>query len=163
MAPPASAPAAAFAPDRDHPRVERIAAIRLHPLHAVLLAFPVAFFPAALLADVTYLNSAEMQWSNIAAWAITGALVVGGPALAWALLASLRGRVRGGRARGRWVYPLLLGLAWVAGLVNAFQHSRDGWASVGAAGLMLSIVSTVAVLAAAWFAYSGGIVRETVR
>ena len=132
------------------------AAPRPHPLHAILLAFPVALFPAALLADVTYLNSAEMQWSNMASWAITGALVLGGPALAWALLSALRHRTRRG-----WLYPLLLALAWVAGLVNAFHHSGDAWSSVGATGLLLSLVSSVAVLAAAWFAFSAA--REGAR
>ena len=47
----------------------------LHPLHGLLLAWPVALFPAALLSDITYLNSAEIQWSNFSAWLITGALI----------------------------------------------------------------------------------------
>jgi uncharacterized membrane protein len=34
------------------------------PLHALLLAFPVALFASALLSDITYLKSAEIQWSN---------------------------------------------------------------------------------------------------
>src|SRR5690606_16367776 len=32
----------------------------LHPLHAILLAFPIALFSAALATDITYLNSAEI-------------------------------------------------------------------------------------------------------
>jgi uncharacterized membrane protein len=130
----------------------------IHPLHGILLAFPVALFPAALAADVTYLGSAEMQWSNMAAWAITGALVFGAPALALSVFAALRQRTT-------WLYPLLLGLAWVAGLVNAFQHSQDAWASVGIGGLLLSLVSSAAVLAAGWLALGSRrvLVRETVR
>lgn len=127
-----------------------VTSIGLHPLHALLLAVPIGFFPAALAADVTYLNTAEMQWSNFASWAITGALLFGGPALAWSLLVAI-----GGRWRARWVVALLLGVAWVAGLVNAFHHSRDAWSSVGAVGLLLSIISTVAVLAAGWIAFAG--------
>ncbi|GAA4214550.1 membrane protein [Sphingomonas endophytica] len=131
---------------------------RIHPLHGVLLAFPVALFPAALAADLTYLGSAEMQWSNMAAWAITGALVFGAPALALSVFAALR-------RRATWAYPLLLALAWVAGLVNAFQHSQDAWASVGIGGLLLSLVSSGAVLAAGWLALGARsvVVRETVR
>ncbi|MGJ3627976.1 DUF2231 domain-containing protein [Sphingomonas sp. MMS24-JH45] len=63
------------------PRIDRVVATRPHPLHAILIAFSGRLLPAALLADVTYLNSAEMQWSNFAAWLITGALVLGAPAL----------------------------------------------------------------------------------
>lgn len=119
----------------------------LHPLNALLLAFPVALFPGALLCDVTYLNSAEMQWSNFAAWLITGALVVAAPVLLWAIVATLRGR-------GSAVYAVTLAVMWVAGLVNAFQHSHDGWSSVGTTGLVLSIVSSVLALAAGWMGYS---------
>lgn len=119
----------------------------LHPLHAVLLAFPVALFPGALLSDITYLNSAEMQWSNFAAWLITGALVFGALALLWALVSALRRRVG-------WAYPLLLTGMWIAGLFNAFQHSHDAWSSVGTTGLVLSIVSSVLALLAGWTGYS---------
>ncbi|NJR79548.1 DUF2231 domain-containing protein [Sphingomonas corticis] len=138
--------------------LDAAAPVRLHPLHALLLAFPVGFFPAALAADITYLNSAEMQWSNFASWAITGALIVGAPALAWSVLRALPGK-----ARGRWIVPLLLAVAWAAGLLNAFGHSRDAWSSVGTTGLLLSVVSTVAILAAGWLAFAapvrGGLAR----
>jgi uncharacterized membrane protein len=119
----------------------------LHPLNALLLAFPVALFPGALLCDVTYLNSAEMQWSNFAAWLITGALVIAAPVLLWAIAAMLRGR-------GGALYIATLAAMWIAGLVNAFQHSHDGWSSVGTTGLALSIVSSVLALAAGWTGYS---------
>ncbi|MFN3537755.1 MAG: DUF2231 domain-containing protein, partial [Brevundimonas sp.] len=43
----------------------------LHPLHAILLAFPIALFSFAVATDIAYLNTAEMQWSNFSAWSIT--------------------------------------------------------------------------------------------
>jgi uncharacterized membrane protein len=134
----------------------------LHPLHAILLAFPVALFPAALIADITYLNTAEMQWSNLAAWAITGALLLGGPALLWAVVSAVRARPAAGIGR-RLVYPVLLAVMWLLGLVNAFQHSRDGWSSVGTLGLSLSILSALCALTAAWIAHSTRRVGEIVR
>jgi uncharacterized membrane protein len=130
----------------------------LHPLHAILLAFPLAFFPAALLFDITYLNSEQMQWTNFAAWMITGALLFGGPVLLWALILFLRGR--GARRHRALVYLALVAIAWGAGLINAFQHSRDAWSSVGTAGLLLSIVSTLLILAAAWIGFSSRDSRE---
>jgi len=119
----------------------------LHPLHALLLGFPVALFATGLAADIAYLDTAEMQWSNFAAWANAGALVFGGVVLAWSVLAAVRGRTR-------WLYPLLLAAMWVVGLVNAFQHSHDAWASVGTTGLILSILSTALAVVAGWIAYS---------
>jgi len=124
------------------------APIALHPLHAILLAFPVSMFPGALLADITYLNSSEMQWSNFASWLIAGALVFTGLALAWALIGMLA------RRAGRGWLCAILALLFVVGLVNAFQHSHDGWSSVGTTGLALSVISTVLALAAGWIGYT---------
>lgn len=129
----------------------------LHPLHALLLAWPVALFPAALLSDIAYLNTAEMQWSNFAAWLITGALLFGGMALVFCVVSAVRERSAGARSV-RFLNLLLLALAWISGLVNAFHHSRDAWSSVGTAGLLLSIASSTLALAAGWIAYAG--IRE---
>ncbi len=125
----------------------------LHPLHGLLLAWPVALFPAALLSDITYLNSAEIQWSNFSAWLITCALIGGGLVLLWALIALARAKGPARRQHG--LYLLLLVLMWVCGLINAFQHSRDGWSSVGTIGLILSLLSSLAALAAGWVAFAG--------
>jgi uncharacterized membrane protein len=117
-----------------------------HPVHALLLAFPVAFFTGALLSDLTYLNSAEIQWSNFASWMIVGALVFGAPVLLWAALSQLRHRSDAGRTRAL-VYFLLLLVMWIAGLINAFKHSQDAW-SRSARRRHLSIVSALTALAA---------------
>lgn len=124
----------------------------LHPLHALLLAFPVALFTGALIADITFLNSSEMQWSNFAAWLNAGALAVGAVTLLWAVAGAVRFRAKVRRAG---LYPALLAIMWVIGLVNAFQHSRDGWSSVGTVGLLLSVLSAGFALASGWVAYSG--------
>jgi uncharacterized membrane protein len=133
----------------------------LNPLHGILLAFPLALFTAALASDLAYLNSAQMQWSNFSAWLITGALVFGGLVLVWALVgAILPRRTTRGRAL---LYFVLIAVMWVCGLVNAFQHSRDAWSSVGPVGATLSIISTVTALAAAWIGYSANRPREVAK
>lgn len=126
----------------------------VHPAHGLLLAFPVALFSTALLCDIAYWNTAEMQWSNFAAWAITGALVIGTPVLLWAALRLWRRR-RDPRRNRALAYFILLLVMWGAGLINAFKHSQDAWSSVGTAGIALSTVATFAALAAGWLAYSG--------
>jgi uncharacterized membrane protein len=139
---------------------ERIDSPLLHPLHAILLAFPVAFFAGGLAFDITYLRTAVIQWSNFASWLIAGASFFGGLVLVWALARALfPGRVSRGQAT---LYLVLIAVMWIAGLVNAFQHSRDGWSSVGAVGVTLSVISTFAALAAAWIGHSARAVREVV-
>lgn len=125
----------------------------IHPLHAILLAFPVALFPSGLVADIAYLNSAEIQWSNFAAWLIAGALLLAAPVLVWAAFSAIRWRSSpvGRRAT---VYLAALAAMWVLGLVNAFKHSADGWSSVGATGLILSLLCSLCALAAGYVAFS---------
>ena len=131
-------------------------------VHRILLAFPTALFPAALVTDIAYLRTAQMQWTNFSAWLIAGALVFCGAVLAWSLVELLL-TLRVDRRRSRLVYPGLLAVVFVLGLLNAFKHSQDAWSSVGAFGLILSILSTLLVLAAAFIAYSGILNREVAR
>lgn len=135
-----------------HPSTRRRS---VHPLHGLLLAFPVALFTTALISDITYLKSAEIQWSNFSAWAITAALIFGAPVLLWAAFGLYRDRRDTARARAL-VYFLLIVVMWIAGLINAFKHSQDAWSSVGTAGVTLSVVSTLAALVAGWIAYGSG-------
>ena len=46
----------------------------LHPLHAILLAFPLPLFLGALLSDAAYRASFHVQWHNFASWLIAGGL-----------------------------------------------------------------------------------------
>lgn len=127
-----------------------------HAVHRIVLAFPIAAFTGAVATDITYLNSAEMQWSNFSAWLVTTGLVFGAMVVLWALIDWLRHR-RG--ARTGLPYLLILAAMWIVGLVNAFQHSRDGWSSVGTLGLTLSIASALLALVAGAIAYRREIVR----
>lgn len=125
----------------------------VHPVHAILLAFPVALFPIAVLTDIAYLRTQELQWTNFSSWLIAGGLVFGGLVLAWALV-SLVLAFRHGDRRRPMIYAGLLAALFIVGFINALQHSRDGWSSVGVFGLILSILSAVLALAAAVIAHT---------
>ena len=124
----------------------------IHPLHAILLAFPLPLFLGALLSDLAYWSSFHVQWINFSAWLIAGALLVGAFALLWALIEVLRvGTARTGRAIA---YLVALLVMWVLGFVNALVHAKDAWATMPES-LYLSIIVTLLALAAAWIGYSG--------
>lgn len=136
------------------PGSSRRTSAALKAANGVLLAFPIVLFSFALATDITYLRTAELQWSNFSAWSIAVGLVFGGVALAFALLGvllALRSRRRGPRV----LYAAALALMFFLGLINAFKHSQDGWSSVGGLGVVLSALTTVAALVAGALAYSG--------
>lgn len=125
------------------------------PLHAIILAFPVALYPATLVADIAYLKTAVVQWTNFAQWLNASADLFAGLLLAWALISAIVGR-----RRPDVVYLLVVAAMLVLGIVNAFQHARDAWASVGTLGVTLSALCTILAFAAAWLAHSPSPARE---
>jgi uncharacterized membrane protein len=124
----------------------------LHPLHAILLAFPLPLFLGALISDLAYRSSFHIQWANLSSWLIAGGLLVGGFALLWALINLIR---RGPARKGRLVvYFVVLLAMWGLGFVNALVHAKDAWATMPE-GLYLSAITTLLALVAAWIGYSG--------
>jgi uncharacterized membrane protein len=124
----------------------------LHPLHAILLAFPFPLFLGALLSDLAYWSSFQVQWANFSSWLIAGGLLVGAFALLWALILLFRS----GTARNRRpvIYFVVLLAMWVLGFVNALVHAKDAWATMPE-GLYLSVITALLALVAAWIGYSG--------
>jgi uncharacterized membrane protein len=124
----------------------------LHPLHAILLAFPFPLFLSALLSDLAYWSSFHVQWANFSSWLIAGGLLVGAFAVLWALVNLFR---RGTARKGRLiVYFVVLLAMWGLGFVNALVHAKDAWATMPE-GLYLSAITTLLALVAAWIGYSG--------
>ncbi|THC43343.1 DUF2231 domain-containing protein [Massilia sp. Mn16-1_5] len=115
-------------------------------LHTILLAGSVPLFLGALLSDIAYHNTYQIQWSNFASWLLAGAELFAGLALLGALIGLVRSPRKGGQPL---TYFLLLLVTWVLGLVNAFQHAKDAWA-VMPAGLVLSVIVTILILVTAW-------------
>ena len=143
------------------PASSAIAERSLNPLHSILLGFPVAFACAAVASDITYLNSAVMQWSNFSAWLIAGTAFFGGLVLAWAILAFLLARRTPYRGRAL-AYLIVVAAMWVLSMINSLHHARDAWGSVGTLGLVMSMLTALLALTAAWLGYSG-VRREIVQ
>ncbi|MGE8496064.1 MAG: DUF2231 domain-containing protein [Pseudomonas sp.] len=116
------------------------------PLHAILLAGTVPLFLGALLSDIAYYQTYQIQWSNFASWLIAGGLVFCGLAVLFALVNLLRAQPKTGRPL---VYFLLLLTTWVLGLLNAFEHAKDAWA-IMPQGLVLSVIVTLTALVASF-------------
>lgn len=116
------------------------------PLHATLLAGSVPLFLGALLSDVAYYQTYQIQWGNFASWLIAGGLLFCGLALLFALVNLIRAERKAGHPV---LYFALLLATWVLGLINAFVHAKDAWA-VMPSGLVLSIIVTLLACVATW-------------
>lgn len=118
----------------------------MRPLHALLLGGALALFLGALLSDLAYSKTFEIQWNNFASWLIAGGLVVAALALACALFGLAPSR----RTPNAILHVLFLLATWVVGFFNALMHARDAWASMPG-GLEMSVVVVVLGVVAIWF------------
>jgi uncharacterized membrane protein len=119
-------------------RPEDLAGVK--PIHRILAPFPVAYFAAALAADLAYWRTAEVMWERFSVWLIAGGLVVSALVASAAVidLIFVRQRPAWFRAIGYLVAVLL-------SLLNVFVHSRDGYTAVVPVGVTLSVI-VVAIL-----------------
>jgi uncharacterized membrane protein len=131
--------------------VDRTYPETLHPFHTLLLAGAVPLFLGALLSDLAYSSSYQIQWTNFASWLIAGALLFAGLALLCAIVGWVRTRRR---YRYAFIYPLLLLVTWVVGFINALIHAKDAWATMPT-GLTLSIIVAVLICVTAWIGVTG--------
>lgn len=124
--------------------VDRMHQASLHPVHAVLLAGTTTLFLGALVGDIAYASSYEVQWKNFASWLIVGGLVLGGVTLLWALIGLFRPDQRG---RRQTIYFVLLLATWFLGFINALVHAKDAWGSMPEALILSAIVAALATAA----------------
>lgn len=129
--------------------IERRYSEAIHPLHAILLAGIIPWFLGAVLSDLAYVSTYEIQWANFASWFIVGGLVFGAAALIFAIVDLCRAHRR---AQGIALYAVLLLAAWVVGFFNALMHAHDAWAAMPA-GLVLSVIAALLACLAAWMGF----------
>lgn len=128
--------------------VERRYAPAFHPIHALLLGGTLTLFLGALLSDIAYARTYEIQWNNFSSWLIASGLVVAALALVCALLGLAPAR----RTRSSMLHAILLLATWIVGFFNALMHARDAWASMPG-GLVLSVITLALACVATFFAF----------
>lgn len=134
-------------PPPDHPR--STASLFGHPLHPLLVPFPIVCFVGALLTDIAYWRTAFIMWANFSAWLITAGLVMGGLAALLGLIDYAANRAVRRLRAAPWHMGINI-VVMLLELVNILVHSRDGWTSVVPEGLALSAVSVALLLVSGW-------------
>jgi uncharacterized membrane protein len=127
-------------------------------LHPGLIAAGAALLIGALVTDIFYAQTADMQWANFSVWLITAGLILAllaGIALVLDLVLGRAGAIS-------WVHLVALAGAALLSLLNVFIHSRDAWTSVVPQGLMLSVVVAVCLLLIGWRGWSVTAIRTPV-
>lgn len=120
-----------------------------HPIHPMLVNFPITFLSTALVTDLVYLWRGDAFWALVSFWAILAGLAMGGlAALAGMLDFLLTPVIR--RFMGSWSHFIagIMALAIAGG--NLVWRWDDPVASLWPWGLVLSLLNVAVVMLAGW-------------
>lgn len=121
------------------------AAIKGHPLHPAVVAFPIAFLTGAFLTDLAFWRGRGVMWASFSYWLLFAGVVGGTVAAALGAIDFLsieRARMH----RAGWVHAGGNVLVLIIALANWFLRISDVGAHVLPLGLILSAI-TAALLA----------------
>ena len=120
-----------------------------HPIHPMLIPFPIVLFVTTFVADLVYLSNDDPGWARASVWLLGGGLVM-------ALLAALAGFVdffgdrRVQKISDAWQH-MIGNLAAVAlNAVNFYLRYDDPAASIAPTGVVLSGVVVLLLLFNGW-------------
>jgi uncharacterized membrane protein len=118
-----------------------------HPIHPMLVPFPIAFLIGAPLADLTFWNTRDPFWAAAGAW-LVGAGVAGGALAALAGLTDFLGSRRVRALRVAWIHFLGNATAILLAILNLYLRTSAPSAAEAVLpwGLALS-AAVVAILA----------------
>ena len=129
------------------------ARVAMHPIHPMLVPFPIACFVGTLVTDIAYWQTAEMMWADFSAWLLFAGLVMGSLAAIAGLIDFLGNRLIR-RITTAWYHMIGNVVVMLLALFNAFVHSRDAWTSVVPTGLILSTLTVLLMLVTGWLGWA---------
>ncbi len=121
-----------------------------HPLHPMLIVFPIAFWLGALLADIVYWIGAEPGWARASMW-LVGAGVVGALAAALAGFVDFLGDAEIRRLHHAWQHMIGNVIALVLSALSLSLRLAEGAAeAVLPWGLALSAIVGIVLAFTGW-------------
>jgi uncharacterized membrane protein len=129
--------------------LQSTASIGGHPIHAILVQFPIVCFVGAFITDIVYWRSMSFIWETFSVWLLTAGLVGAGLAVVAGLIDFVADhRIR--QLRSGWIHALGNGLVIALSVINVLVHSRDGYTAVVPTGIILSGVVVLIMMITGW-------------
>jgi uncharacterized membrane protein len=126
------------------------ASIAGHPLHPMLIPFPVAFLATAFVTDLVYWSTGNGGWATASMW-LLGAGVVMGLAAALFGFTDFFGDARIRNISDAWQHMIGNLVAVVLALANWYMRYRSGAAAgVLPYGIWISLVTVLLLLFNGW-------------
>ena len=120
-----------------------------HPIHPMLIPFPVAFFVGTLVVDIAFSQTGDAFWAAAGRWLLGAGLVMAALA-ALAGLTDFLGDRRIRALRAAWYHMIGNVVLVLIELVNLWQRLEVGDQFIVPMGLTLSAVGTLLLLFNGW-------------
>lgn len=123
-----------------------------HPIHPMLVPFPIVCFTGALITDIVYWRTADMFWGDMSDWLLTIGLIIS----FFVVIAGLTDFLGERRIRAlpqAWIHGIGNAVALILAICNGFIHTRDAYTSVVPTGLILSALTVLILLVTGWLGW----------
>jgi uncharacterized membrane protein len=141
---------AGHTPLRAEEAVASRAAIAGHPIHPMLIAFPIAFLLFALVTDMAYTLTDDAFYARMALWMVTAGLITGAVA-AIAGLIDFLGLERPRQLRAGQIHAIGNGVVLVLALVSLLGRIGDAEDFIVPWGLALSLLTGTLLAVTGWY------------
>jgi uncharacterized membrane protein len=124
-----------------------------HPLHPMIIPFPIVFFVSTLAVDLVFVNTGERVWALAAMWFLGAGLVMAALA-AVAGLTDFLGDRRVRALRTAWLHMVGNVVAVLLEAVNLYlRWSGGAEQAVAQGGLVISAVAVLLLLFNGWMGW----------
>lgn len=120
-----------------------------HPIHPMLIPFPIAFFVATFVADLVYWQTGSLAWANATPWLLGAGLVMAALA-AVAGLTDVMGDDRVRNLSDAWLHAGGNVVVVLIQLYNWYARYQHGAEAVLPTGLVLSLIVVLILLFTGW-------------
>lgn len=132
-----------------HEEIPSTAAIAGHPVHPMLIPFPIAFLVGALFCDVVFATNSDPFWATVAMWLIAGGVVTGVIAAVFGIVDFLsKERVR--EIRIAWYHMIGNAIVMVLAFINLVIRLNDPAEAAVPGGLILSLIIGLILVVTGW-------------
>jgi len=125
------------------------ASIAGHPIHPMLIPFPIAFFVGTFVCDIVYWQTQNTGWAAATVWLLGAGLVMA----ALAAVAGLTDVLGDGRIRAlddAWWHAGGNVLVVLIELYNWYARYSEGTSAIVPKGLVLSLIAVAGLLFTGW-------------
>src|SRR5918911_1957526 len=125
------------------------ASIAGHPIHPMLIPFPIAFFVGTFVCDLVFWGTRNPSWFDATLWLLGARLIMAALAAVMGLLDAL-GDVRIRNLNTAWLHAAANVIAVLIELYNWYSRYEHGSAAVLPTGLILSAIVVGILLFSGW-------------